>query len=499
MKKHNTLVIGGAVSALIIFFALLIGPSFNRLFIGDEPVQGSSIASPVITLSVDHMAVNKTSDNAVQLHTIFAAHNPGKNTVMLDNVQYGIYVNNNTKIASGSIGWETDDVIHGQESVYPVIAGDTLRISDEQTLTKSAVHNDETLWHSIVNGNASYVIRGIYMIREDSELQASGNQKDFEIPYSQHQNSNNHTSGVTFVKSLQLPQVQGRIDHMSIDVAGKRLFIAELGNNSVDVINLSSGNRIHSITTGLSEPQGILFVPKFDKIFISNGGDGTVRIYNATSYSLIKSTRLEGDADNIMYDDGTGLIYVGYGDGALAVLNSNGSRIADISLPGHPESFQIEESGNRIFVNVPSDHSIVLADKQAHSVIKKWRMNDASQNFPMALDDHNRRLFVGFRDPAKLVIYDTESGKAMASLDVSKDADDIFYNSLQKQVYLSAGEGFLDIFRQLDPDHYGALTKISTVPGARTSLFVPELHSLYVASPEQVQGQGAQLLMYEIR
>src|SRR5207247_6486935 len=112
--------------------------------------------------------------------------------------------------------------------------------------------------------------------------------------------------------------------------------------------------------------------------------------------------------------------------------------IADISLPGHPESFQIEESGSRIFVNVPSDHSIVLVDKQAHSVLRKWQAsNDASQNFPMALDEQNHKLFVGFRDPAKLVVYDTESGKVVSSLDISKDVNDISTNYSSNQVYSS--------------------------------------------------------------
>ncbi len=496
MKKQHILIAAAAVSVVAIFIAILIGPSFNRLFI-NEVAQVSGIANPVISLSIDHVEVNKTSDDTAQVRTTFAAHNQGKNTVILDNIQYSVVIhNNNTKIVSGSIGRETDDVIQGQASVYPVIAGDTLKISDAQTLTRSAINND-TAWQDIINGRVNYIVQGIYIVRDNSYLQAEGIQNNFELTYSPAQNTDNQTSSsVTLLDSIPLTNVQGRIDHMSIDIAGKRLFIAELGNNSVDVINLTLGKRIRTIT-GLSEPQGVLFLPKLNEIFISNGGDGTVGIYNASTYSLIKSTKLGSDADNIRFDNSTGLVYVGYGKGALAVLDSNVSHIGDILLSGHPESFQIEEADSQIFVNVPSDHSIVVADKQTHSVVKKWEVGNASQNFPMTLDEQDHRLFVGFRDPAKLVVYDTETGKAVSSLDISRDVDDIFYDNSSKLIYVSAGEGFLNIFKQLDSDHYSALPSVSTAQGARTSLFVPDMHSLFVAAPERAQGQGAEILIYK--
>jgi hypothetical protein len=116
----------------------------------------------------------------------------------------------------------------------------------------------------------------------------------------------------------------------------------------------------------------------------------------------------------------------------------------------------------------------------------------------MALDEQDHRLFVGFRDPAKLIIYDTESAKAVSSLDVSKDVDDIFYNPTNKQIYVSAGEGFLNIFRQINYDHYELATKIATTQGARTSLFVPELNRLFLAVPA-LEGQSAQLRIYEMQ
>ena len=317
-------------------------------------------------------------------------------------------------------------------------------------------------------------------MRDNSYLQAEGIQKDFEIAYSPDQNNSQPSSSVTFVKSAQLPDVQGRIDHISIDKEGKRLFIAELGNNSVDVIDLASGSRLHTII-GLSEPQGVLFIPKLNKIFISNGDDGTVGIYNGSSYTLITSTKLGSDADNIRYDNSTGLVYVGYGVGALAVLDSDGSHIADISLPGHPESFQIEESGSRIFVNVPSDHSIVLVDKQAHSVLRKWQAsNDAFQNFPMALDANARHVLVAFRDPAKLGVFSMDEGTVIASPDICGDADDLFVDAKRRRVYISCGEGFLDVLDSAQ-GAYRRIARIATVAGARTSLFVPEMDRLMLA------------------
>jgi YVTN family beta-propeller protein len=311
-------------------------------------------------------------------------------------------------------------------------------------------------------------------------------------------NSSTVNSSLSLVQSIPLPNVTGRIDHLGVDKNGDRLFVAELGNNSVDIIDLRGGKRINSVTTGLNEPQGIAFVPDLNKLFVANRADGSVNIFDGKTFTLLQTIKLNGDADNIRYDSNNGLVYVGYGNGGLAVINaSSGEKLGNIQFPGHPESFQLEKFGNKVFVNVPDDDSIVVADKKNLKVTSKWTLTSATENFPMALDEGNHRLFVGFRDPAKVIVYDTESGREVASFNTAKDVDDIFYDAANKQIYISGGEGAIDIFKQRDADHYDLVNKIQSAQGARTSLFVPELNRLYLAVPEH-RGQEAQIQVYEV-
>jgi len=311
-------------------------------------------------------------------------------------------------------------------------------------------------------------------------------------------NSSTVNSSLSLVQSIPLPNVTGRIDHLGVDKKGERLFVAELGNNSVDIIDLRGGKRISSITTGLNEPQGIAFVPELNRLFVANRGDGSVNIFDGKTFALLQTIKLNGDADNIRYDSNNGLAYIGYGNGGLAVINaSSGEKLGNIQLPGHPESFQLEKFGNKVFVNVPDDDSIIVADKKNLKVTSNWTLTSAKENFPMALDEGNHRLFVGFRDPAKVIVYDTDSGREVSTFNTAKDVDDIFYDAANNQIYISGGEGAVDIFKQRDADHYDLVNRIQSAQGARTSLFVPELNQLYLAVPEH-GGQEAQIQIYEV-
>jgi DNA-binding beta-propeller fold protein YncE len=293
-----------------------------------------------------------------------------------------------------------------------------------------------------------------------------------------------------------MPGVEGRIDHLSVDLKGQRLFVAALENNTIEVLDLAQGKRIRSIG-GLKEPQGIFFVPEFNQVFVASGGDGTLKAFDAMTYSPVYSVDAGGDADNIRYDPATKTIVVGYGNGAIGTVNT-GSRklVSSTKLSGHPESFQLEKSRPRIYVNVPTANQIAVVDRIKQTVTTTWPLGEFRSNFPMALDEANHRLFIGTRQPARLVIFDTESGKQIAALNCSGDTDDIFYDAAGKRVYLSAGEGFIDVFRQQDPDHYQQIGKIPTAPGARTSLFVPELHRIFVAVPHR-GNQASAIRAYE--
>ena len=301
------------------------------------------------------------------------------------------------------------------------------------------------------------------------------------------------TSALRQIQSIPLPGVEGRIDHMAIDSQGGRLFVAALGNNTVEVIDLTAGKVTDEIKD-LKEPQGVAYVPEGDKLLVTNGQGNTLDIYDAQSLRLLNQVTLGEDTDNVRYDASSGYAYVGYGtgnDSALGVVDvSKGAKVADIKLSGHPESFQLEESGRRIFVNVPTAGQIAVVDRDKGSVIETWPLSEARENFPMALDEADHRLFVGTRSPAKLLIFDTQTGKQVTSLDSSGDADDIFYDAKNKRIYVSGGEGAISVFEQINPDNYKLLGKVDTAQGARTSLFVNDSGMLYVAVPRRGSQQA---------
>ncbi len=298
-------------------------------------------------------------------------------------------------------------------------------------------------------------------------------------------------------QTIPLPNVEGRIDHMAVDVKGQRLFIAALGNNTVEVLDIRTAKRIRSIT-GLHEPQGVGFVPELNKIFIANGKTGACDVFDGESFRVLKSIKFSDDADNIRYDPATRRVYVGYGSGGLGIIDTaNGQQIGDIKLEAHPESFQLEKSGQRIFVNIPEAQKIAVVDRNKGAVTKSWPTSGARGNFPMALDEEHHRLFVGFRKPAKMLVFDTESGKPVAALDSPGDADDVFYDAGHKRIYISGGEGLIGIVQQKDSDHYKTLAKMRTASGARTSLFAPELGALFLAVPHR-GGQKSEIRVYKI-
>ncbi len=298
------------------------------------------------------------------------------------------------------------------------------------------------------------------------------------------------------IDTIPLRNVDGRIDHMVADVRGQRLFVAALGNNTVEVIDLSKGKQTQTIRD-LQEPQGVLYLPENNNIFVANAGDGTCKVFDSNSLDLTNTHDFGDDADNLRYDAAARRVYVGYGNGALGIIAAGTpSREGDIRLAGHPESFQLEKTGGRIFVNVPTATQVAVVDREKRAVVGTWSLEGARSNFPMALDEMNRRLLVGTRNPPKLVVLDTDSGKVVASPIIDGDTDDVFYDAQRKRVYVSCGAGFIDVLDQTDADHYDLTVAIPTASGARTSLFVPELSRLYLAVPHRGD-QGAEIRIYE--
>jgi len=289
---------------------------------------------------------------------------------------------------------------------------------------------------------------------------------------------------------IELPDVQGRIDHMSVDPATGRLFMAALGNDTVEVIDVKAARRIQTIR-GVAEPQGVLVVPALDRLFVASGKDGQLHVFEATSLAPRPAVPLGDDADNVRLDPAGGRVWVGYGDGALAAVDADGKRAADIPLGAHPESFQLEKDGPRAFVNVPGAGAVAVVDRAKRAVVARWRTGEASANFPMALDEADRRLFVVCRKPARLLVLNLDSGAIVATLPTVGDSDDIFYDASARRLYVSGGAGAIVVYRQDDADHYREIASVETVTGARTSLFSPELRRLFLAVRRQGQTSAA--------
>jgi DNA-binding beta-propeller fold protein YncE len=295
-------------------------------------------------------------------------------------------------------------------------------------------------------------------------------------------------------KEIPLPGVEGRIDHFSADSSGQRLFVAAFGNSSVEVIDTRRGERIAEIK-GLAEPQGVYYDSKTGHLYVATARDGKLRIYDGKSLSLLATLEFGSDADNVRYDRETGDVWVGYGYGGLGIVNSVGQRVGSISLGSHPESFQFDGTGDRVYVNVPNQFGVAVVDRKQRAVVAKWGLGGALANYPMALDDANKRLFVGCRVPARLVVLDTNSGQIAVTLPTVGDSDDVFYDASKRLVYVIGGQGAVEIFRQRDPEHYESVGRTATASGARTGFFVPNSSRLYVAVPHRGP-QSAKVLVY---
>ncbi len=280
---------------------------------------------------------------------------------------------------------------------------------------------------------------------------------------------------------IPLGDISGRIDHLAVDLGRQRLFVAELGNDTLGVVDLTQ-RRVVLTLKGLREPQGIGYVRSTDTLFVANGSDGTVRFYQGAELLPAGQLALGDDADNVRVDDEAHEVWVGYGSGALAVVDAMSRRkVADIALDAHPESFRFEPNGHRIFVNVPGAGEITVVDRAARRVIAHWPNGALASNFPLAIDASHHRVLSVFRRPAVLALYDPGLGKRLATIQTCGDSDDAFIDGRRNRVYVICGAGYVDVFAPRG-DTYERVSRIETRPGARTGLFVPELDRLYVAA-----------------
>lgn len=280
---------------------------------------------------------------------------------------------------------------------------------------------------------------------------------------------------------IPLGTVKGRIDHMAIDLGRKRLFVAELGNNTVGVVDLQN-HKLETRLKGFDEPQGVAYVPGADTVFIANGGNGAVEMRRGDDLSAIKTIQLGDDADNIRVE-GENQAIVGYGSGGLAVLDARtGEKRENIWLAAHPESFRLDPEGGRIFVNEPRALRIAVMDRKSGKEIARWGAEGAAANFPMAFDAAGQRLFVAYRLPALIVTFDTKTGELTDRRATCGDADDVFYDRGRNRVYVTCGDGSIAVLAA-SGQRLQELSRIATRAGARTGFYAPELDLLFVAVP----------------
>jgi DNA-binding beta-propeller fold protein YncE len=297
--------------------------------------------------------------------------------------------------------------------------------------------------------------------------------------------------------ALPLPGVKGRIDHFAVDSTRHQVFVAALGNDTVEALDTRDGTRrtLH----GLGGPQGLLYLSDGNSLVVANGSAGRVDIVDAGSLRPTLHVGGLDDADNVRWSPADRSVIVGYGTGGLRLIDpATGQSRGEIPLPGHPESFQLDPVNGRAYVNVPTAHAVVVVDVAGRRVVARWETPGASANFPMALDTRGRRVFVGARSPAVLLVYDADTGSVVARLRIGRDTDDVYFDEQRKRVYVVCGEGRIDVIRQESANRYSREQSIATAPGARTGLFVPTEGKLYVAAPAR-HGDAARVLVYTVR
>ena len=285
------------------------------------------------------------------------------------------------------------------------------------------------------------------------------------------------------VQVVALPGVQRRIDHFAVDPAGQRLFASALGNHTLEVVDVAAGKRITSIAN-LNEPQGVAYLASLHRVVVATRAGGTVTAFDDRDYRPVATISNMPDADNLRFDAAAGELYVGHGHGALAVIDPASMKvITEIPLPGHPESFQLEEGGPRIFVNMPTTHEILVVDRSRRSIVTRVPLGSLADNYPMSVDQRGHRLFIAVRHPARLLVLDTSAINQVAVTPCVGDSDDLFYDAARDRVYVIGGQGYVDVFDASPSARYARLARIPTRAGARTGVWSNELDRLFVGWP----------------
>lgn len=297
-------------------------------------------------------------------------------------------------------------------------------------------------------------------------------------------------------QTISLPDVQSGFNHMSVDAAHHRLFASAPTNKTLEIIDLSNGKPLRSLQG--EKPAAALYAPEFNQLYVSRGQ--TLVIYDGATFNPITTIDVHSNLDELQYDAQSKELYVGCmspeNPGIAVISIPAGKLLATIPLPAKPQGFAVERNGTRIFSNVPNQKQIAVIDRRKRVVLQPWPLSNFEGNSPIAFDEAHHRLFVGARRPAQLVVIDTDTGMTVATVDINSDTDDLSYDPATRRIYLSCGEGFIDVIQQRDADHYQSLTRIPTTAGARTSTFSPALSAFFLGVPRRAD-QPAEIRVFK--
>jgi DNA-binding beta-propeller fold protein YncE len=307
------------------------------------------------------------------------------------------------------------------------------------------------------------------------------------------------------VSRFTLPSsVKGRFDHLGVDTRGSRLFVVAEEARQVLVVDLRAGTLVHTIE--VDHPHAVLYREDLNRIYITDEGKGVLSIYDGKTYDLVKTVPLKVDADSIGYDAATHYLYIDNGgDNAhekftmLSVVDTtSGQKLADIKIDGDTlEAMALEKSGDKLYLNNPAKNEIEVIERRTHTLVTSWPVKLGKENSTMALDESAHRLFAGCRG-GQVVVLDTETGKELQVLPIGKGVDDLMFDPATKRIYAtSGGAGAVDVYKENDPDHYQSLGQISSKPGGKTGILVPQLGRLFVPVPARGT-TAAEVYVYEV-
>lgn len=308
------------------------------------------------------------------------------------------------------------------------------------------------------------------------------------------------------LQTIPLPDLKGGdFDHFEVDLPGNRLFLTAEENNAVEVFDLRANKLIHTIRD-LDTPHSLLYLSAAKQLWVVTGGDGTIKILDDKTYSVVDTVKLALGADSVVYDPPRHLLYIATGgedakmDFSLISIvdTSTRKRLGEIKVDStNIEGMAIDKNGARLFANIRDKSSVAVIDTEKKTVISTWPLRQIRGNTPIALDDLNKRLFVVGRKPAEMIVLDSDSGRIIASLPTAEITDDMLFDPESKRIYVACDE-FVVVYLQRDADHYDELARIPTGFRAKTAILVSDLKRYYVAAPRH-GGKIAEVRVYEVQ